>query len=171
MTSQSIRDIMNAYNSQSKIQLYDDSSATAENGGGDISGVKGRNIPLAALRPRQTPCEETDENGNVRQAYRSRLAEDAMARQDIMKAYNQMRGIEEETEGAAEGGEEYMDGLDDRQPTRALDISSVPRFKAEYIEDMPDDDEGLLGVLALAIRNAKANLEMLQSLYAALSPQ
>lgn len=172
MTSQSIRDIMNAYNSQSKIQLYDDSSATAENGGGDISGVRGRNIPLAALRPRQTtPCEETDENGNVRQAYRSRLAEDATARQDIMKAYNQMRGIEEETEDAAEGGEEYMDGLDDGQPTRASDISSVPRFKADYIEDMPDDDEGLLDVLALAIRNAKANLEMLQSLYAALSPQ
>ena len=38
------------------------------------------------------------------------------------------------------------------------------------MEDMPDTDEGLLEVLALAINNAKCNLEMLESLYAALSP-
>jgi len=36
---------------------------------------------------------------------------------------------------------------------------------------MPEDDEGLLEILELAIRNARANLEMLESLYAALSPQ
>ena len=151
-TAKSVRDIMAAYNSQSKIQLYDDSSAMSNDG---VEGVGGRNIPLAALRPRQVV---QDESGNPVALPRGRVMAEAKS---IASAYNRMRGVEEDgTEG--EGFE---------LPTatrRAKNLAEVPRFKAEYMEDMPDSDEGLLEVLELAIRNARANLEMLESLYAAL---
>lgn len=155
ISRQSINDIMNAYKSQSKIQLYDDSSAMSND---DISGVGGRDIPLSALRAR--PLQSyVDENGNTVQVPKSRFSEEADARHSIARAYNQMKGIEEEE---TEGGE-----YEEMIPRGEL--SGVPRFKASYVEDMPEDDEGLLGILELAINNAKANLEMLQSLYAALS--
>ena len=162
ISRQSINDIMNAYNSQSKIQLYDDSSAMSND---DISGVGGRDIPLSALRPKaQKPKTFVDENGNLMQSVpsKTRLSEDVEAQRSIRQAYNRMRGIEEgESEGEEDG--EYEEMI----PRGGL--SDVPRFKASYVEDMPEDDEGLLGILELAINNAKANLEMLQSLYAALS--
>ena len=80
-----------------------------------------------------------------------------------MKAYRQMKGIDE-----SDDDEETID-LPQTTVRRGRDLSGVVRREAEYMEDMPDDDEGLLEVLALAIKNAKANLEMLMSLYAALS--
>lgn len=158
-TKQSVNDIMNAYNSQSKIQLYDDSSASTGNG---LDGVKGRDIPLSALRPKQ-PQSYDGEGKPVFSVSKSRIAQDAQAAKDIMKAYNRMRGVDE-----ADDGEEMLN-LPSTTARRGRDLSGVVRREAEYMEDMPDDDEGLLEVLALAIKNAKANLEMLMSLYAALS--
>lgn len=158
-TKQSVNDIMNAYNSQSKIQLYDDSSASTGNG---LDGVKGRDIPLSALRPKE-PQSYDNEGRPVFSVSKSRVAQDAQAAQDIMKAYNRMRGVDEANEG------EEMLNLPSTTARRGRDLSGVVRREAEYMEDMPDDDEGLLDVLALAIKNAKANLEMLMSLYAALS--
>ena len=158
LTHQSVRDIMNAYSTQSKIQLYDDSSAMSNN---DVSGVGGRDIPLSALRPKQTTF--TDESGNVIPIPKSRLAEESQSRKDIASAYRRMKGIEESDEDA-----DYVEDDYENAP-RAKDLSSIKRFSADYVEDMPDDDEGLLEILELAIRNAKANLEMLESLYAALS--
>lgn len=159
ISRQSINDIMNAYNSQSKIQLYDDSSAMSND---DISGVGGRDIPLSALRPKAQESQTfVDENGNLVQSVpsKTRISEDIDARRSITQAYNHMRGIEE-TDDVAE--EDEYNGV----PSR--DLSDIPRFKASYVEDMPEDDEALLEILELAINNAKANLEMLQSLYAAL---
>lgn len=150
---------MNAYNSQSKIQLYDDSSASTGQG---LDGVKGRDIPLSALRPKQAQAYD-NEGRPVFSVSKSRIAQDAQAAQDIMKAYRQMKGIDE-----SDDDEETID-LPQTTVRRGRDLSGVVRREAEYMEDMPDDDEGLLEVLALAIKNAKANLEMLMSLYAALS--
>ena len=158
-TKQSVNDIMNAYNSQSKIQLYDDSSASTGQG---LDGVKGRDIPLSALRPKQAQAYD-NEGRPVFSVSKSRIAQDAQAAQDIMKAYRQMKGIDE-----SDDDEETID-LPQTTVRRGRDLSGVVRREAEYMEDMPDDDEGLLEVLALAIKNAKANLEMLMSLYAALS--
>ena len=158
-TKQSVNDIMNAYNSQSKIQLYDDSSASTGQG---LDGVKGRDIPLSALRPKQAQAYD-NEGRPVFSVSKSRIAQDAQAAQDIMKAYRQMKGIDE-----SDDGEETID-LPQTTVRRGRDLSGVVMREAEYMEDMPDDDEGLLEVLALAIKNAKANLEMLMSLYAALS--
>ena len=152
-TAKSVRDIMAAYNSQSKIQLYDDSSAMSNDG---VEGVGGRNIPLAALRPRQVV---QDENGRPVPLPRGTVMAETKS---IASAYNKMRGVEESDD----------EGLDlPTSPRRAKNLPEVPRFKAEYVEDMPETDEGLLEVLELAIRNARANLEMLESLYAALCPE
>ena len=149
-TKQSVNDIMEAYKSQSKIQLYDDSASSTEQG---LNGVKGRDIPLSALRPNQQQTF-VDEDGNVkrRTMSKSRIAADAEAYGDITNAYRKMNGLP--VENAVK---------------RAKDYSSIPRTEAQYVEDMPETDEGLLEILALAIRNAKANLEMMESLYAMLS--
>lgn len=151
LTKQSIKDIMAAYNSQSKIQLYGDDSAMSSD---SVDGVGGRDIPLSALRAKETV---TDENGNVVQVPGARrravTADDA---REISKAYGRMKGIE----------------TPDEEPLpNDLRFEDVPRFKASYVEDIPDTDEGLLDVLKLAIDNARANLEMLEALYAALSPR
>ena len=66
---------------------------------------------------------------------------------------------------------EYYEEESDIPSSSRSNLSNIRRFKADYVEDMPEDDEGLLEILELAIRNARANLEMLESLYAALSPQ
>ncbi|MBR2681555.1 MAG: hypothetical protein IKE23_12570, partial [Exiguobacterium sp.] len=144
------------YKSQSKIQLYDDNASSTEQG---LSGVKGRDIPLSALRPNQHQTF-VDENGEVksRPLSKSRIAADAEAYDDISKAYRKMNGLPEEKESTLS-----------TNARRAKDLSSVPRNEAQYMEDMPDSDEGLLEVLALAIKNARANLEMMEALYAALS--
>ena len=81
---------------------------------------------------------------------------------DIAKAYNAMRGVDE-------GEEDETMEIDDNGSTPSTDLSKIKRFEADYVEDMPNDDEGLLEILELAINNARANLEMLESLYAALS--
>lgn len=164
LTSQSVRDIMNAYKTQAKIQLYDDSSAMSND---EVTGVGGRDIPLSALRARETV---TDESGNVITLPKSRLAEEAESRRTIASAYNKMRGIEENEEDIDDDGEYYEEESDIPSSSRS-NLSNIRRFKADYVEDMPEDDEGLLEILELAIRNARANLEMLESLYAALSPQ
>lgn len=165
LTSQSVRDIMNAYKTQAKIQLYDDSSAMSND---EVTGVGGRDIPLSALRARETV---TDESGNVITLPKSRLAEEAESRRTIASAYNKMRGIEENEEDMDDDGEYYEEESDIPSSSRRNNLSNIRRFKADYVEDMPEDDEGLLEILELAIRNARANLEMLESLYAALSPQ
>jgi hypothetical protein len=85
---------------------------------------------------------------------------------DIAKAYKAMNGVEE-SEGDYE--EDYVEGDIPRGGRRAKDLSSVKRFEADYVEDMPNTDEGLLEILELAINNARANLEMMESLYAALA--
>ena len=165
LTSQSVRDIMNAYKTQAKIQLYDDSSAMSND---EVTGVGGRDIPLSALRARETV---TDESGNVITLPKSRLAEEAESRRTIASAYNKMRGIEENEEDIDDDGEYYEEEESDIPSSSRSNLSNIRRFKADYVEDMPEDDEGLLEILELAIRNARANLEMLESLYAALSPQ
>lgn len=152
-----VNDIMKAYNTQSKIQLYDDDSALSNN---EMSGVQGRNIPLSKLRPHQP--YECQEDGSTAPS-KSRMAEDLEARNSIMKAYRRMNGVEETEEDGYDEETYSNQSPSDR-------ISNVKRFKAGYIEDMPESDEGLLDVLELTIRNARANLEMLESLYAALSP-
>ena len=154
-------DIMNAYNTQSKIQLYDESSALSNDG---ISGVSGRDIPLSALRAR---ANATDESGNAISLPRSRLVKEAESRKAIASAYNKMKGVDED-ESEYEGN--YGEESDDMDEAPVRDLSGIKRFHADYVEDMPEDDEGLLEILELAIRNARANLEMLESLYAALSP-
>ena len=155
LTGQAVKDIMTAYSSQSKVRLYEDEDAM----NGDLSGVKGKNIPLEALRPSRPVV---DGDGNVVESFRGRNLMQGAG--DIANAYRQMKGL------PTDDGEEGipMEGLE--TPRRAKDLSGIERFTAEYVEDMPNDDEGLLEILALAIRNAKANLEMLESLYAALSP-
>lgn len=156
ITKQSVNDIMEAYKSQSKIQLYDDNASSTEQG---LSGVKGRDIPLSALRPNQHQTF-VDENGEAksRPLSKSRLAADAEAYGDISKAYRKMNGMPEDDMVSVPSN-----------IRRAKDLSSVPRNEAQYMEEMPDSDEGLLEVLALAIKNARANLEMMEALYAALS--
>lgn len=159
-SSQSVKDIMDAYKTQSKIQLYDDSSSQTAGAQNESVGVTGRNIPLSMLRPSANPVQNIDENGNpvMQRPSRGRILQEMQSYGDIAKAYNSMRGIEEADETLG-----YKGGN--------ADLSKVKRFEADYVEDMPDDDEGLLGILELAINNARANLEMLESLYAALSPQ
>ena len=177
LNSQSVKSIMDAYKTQSKIQLYDDNSAQSQGAGNENIGVTGRNIPLSMLRPSANPIQDIDENGNIvvsqRRPSRGRMLQEAEAYGDIAKAYKAMKGIDDD------GDEEYDENLEyDEEGTpiriaprpRHKDLSSIRRFEAEYMEDMPDTDEGLLEVLALAINNARANLEMLESLYAALSP-
>ena len=167
LNSKSVKDIMDAYKTQAKVSLYDDSSAMGKGADG-LEGVVGRNIPLEALRPSAAPVGEVyDEDGNLvrRNMATSRVAQDMEAMKDIASAYNRMNGTEDAEDDEDDGGEEpYRNGRG-----RAKDLSSVRRFQAEYIEDMPDTDDGLLEVLELAINNARANLEMLESLYAALS--
>ena len=51
LNSQSVKSIMDAYKTQSKIQLYDDNSAQSQGAGNESIGVTGRNIPLSMLRP------------------------------------------------------------------------------------------------------------------------
>lgn len=159
-SSQSVKDIMDAYKTQSKIQLYDDSSSQTAGAQNESVGVTGRNIPLSMLRPSANPVQNIDENGNsvMQRPSRGRILQEMQSYGDIAKAYNSMRGIEEADETLG-----YKGGK--------ADLSKIKRFEADYVEDMPDDDEGLLGILELAINNARANLEMLESLYAALSPQ
>lgn len=165
LNSQSIKSIMDAYKTQSKIQLYDDNSAQSQGAGNENIGVTGRNIPLSMLRPSANPIEDVDESGNrvLRQRpSASRILQEAQSYGEIAMAYKTMNGMKD-NEDESEKSESEI-----RFPKR--DLSSVKRFEAEYMEDMPDTDEGLLEVLALAINNARANLEMLESLYAALSP-
>ena len=176
LNSQSVKSIMDAYKTQSKIQLYDDNSAQSQGAGNENIGVTGRNIPLSMLRPSANPVQDIDENGNIivsqRRPSRGRMLQEAEAYGDIAKAYKAMKGIDDNDEEQEqwndnEAAEDY--NIAASHP-RNKDLSSVRRFEAEYMEDMPDTDEGLLEVLALAINNARANLEMLESLYAALSP-
>ena len=169
-SSQSVKDIMDAYRTQSKIQLYDDSSSQTAGAQNESVGVTGRNIPLSMLRPSANPVQNIDENGNpvMQRPSRGRILQEMQSYGDIAKAYNSMRGIEEADENEGEYGGTEVQAHKGR--TNA-DLSKIKRFEADYVEDMPDDDEGLLGILELAINNARANLEMLESLYAALSPQ
>lgn len=159
---------MDAYRTQSKIQLYDDSSSQTAGAQNESVGVTGRNIPLSMLRPSANPVQNIDENGNpvMQRPSRGRILQEVQSYGDIAKAYNAMRGIEEADEDEGEYGE-----TEAHKGRTNADLSKVKRFEADYVEDMPDDDEGLLGILELAINNARANLEMLESLYAALSPQ
>ena len=165
LTSKSVKDIMEAYKTQSKIRLYDDDSAQSTGAQSEHVGVVGKDIPLSMLRPSANPVQDIDENGNpiMRRPSRGRIMEEARSYGSIAKAYKSMNGIEEEDD-------DDDGGYTPRGVARPKDLSSVKRFEAEYIEDMPDTDEGLLEVLELAINNARANLEMLESLYAALSP-
>ena len=174
-SSQSVKSIMAAYRSQAKIPLYDDSSAQSAGAANENVGVTGREIPLSMLRPSANPVVDVDENGNriVRRPSRNDIGREIAAYGDITKAYNKMNGIEEDA-NSYENDNGVSNGFTppSQSPNghRAKDLSSVKRFEANYIEDMPDSDEGLLEVLELAINNARANLEMLESLYAALSP-
>jgi hypothetical protein len=166
---------MDAYKTQSKIQLYDENSAQSQGAGNENIGVTGRNIPLSMLRPSANPVQDIDENGymvvNQRRPSRGRMLQEAEAYGDIAKAYKTMKGIDDDDEEQEHGNyDETVEDYNVAQRPRNRDLSSVRRFEAEYMEDMPDTDEGLLEVLALAINNARANLEMLESLYAALSP-
>jgi hypothetical protein len=175
LNSQSVKSIMDAYKTQSKIQLYDDNSAQSQGAGNENIGVTGRNIPLSMLRPSANPVQDIDENGymvvNQRRPSRGRMLQEAEAYGDIAKAYKTMKGIDDDDEEQEHGNyDETVEDYNVAQRPRNRDLSSVRRFEAEYMEDMPDTDEGLLEVLALAINNARANLEMLESLYAALSP-
>lgn len=149
----SVNDIMNAYKSQAKVQLYDDSSAMENNG---LEGVTGKDIPLSALRPWQTIVDDSGNIVRIPQSGRVDMSECG----NIAKAYNRMRGLEESGDMEDDipyEGERAEGGL-----------REVKRFKADYVEEMPEDEEGLLGVLELAIRNAEANLGMLKSLYISL---
>lgn len=163
LNSQSVKSIMDAYKTQSKIQLYDESSAQSGGAASENIGVTGRNIPLSMLKPSANPVQEMDENGNpvMRRPSRGKILQEAESYGQIAKAYRSMNGIVDDDE--EDEGEEPSFRLPQR------DLSSVKRYEAEYIEDMPDTDDGLLEVLELAIKNARANLEMLESLYAALS--
>ena len=176
LDSQSVKDIMDAYWKQSKIQLYDDSSAQSGGAGSENIGVTGKNIPLAMLRPSANPTVDIDENGRPVAARPSRenMVQEAKSYRSIASAYRKMNGMEEDDDYpedyAAEGGDPASFS-EPPKPISRRDLSSVKRFEANYVEDMPEDDEGLLGILELAIENARANLEMLESLYAALSPK
>ena len=176
LNSQSVKSIMDAYKTQSKIQLYDDNSAQSQGAGNENIGVTGRNKPLSMLRPSANPVQDIDENGNIvvsqRRPSRGRMLQEAEAYGNIAKAYQAMKGIDDDNEEQEQGNyDETVEDYNIAAPRpRNKDLSSVRRFEAEYMEDMPDTDEGLLEVLALAINNARANLEMLESLYAALSP-
>lgn len=170
LNSQSVKSIMDAYKTQSKIQLYDDNSAQSQGAGNENIGVTGRNIPLSMLRPSANPVQ--DIVVSQRRPSRGRMLQEAEAYGDIAKAYKAMKGIDDDNEEQEQGNyDETVEDYNIAAPRpRNKDLSSVRRFEAEYMEDMPDTDEGLLEVLALAINNARANLEMLESLYAALSP-
>ena len=179
LNSQSVKSIMDAYKTQSKIQLYDDNSAQSQGAGNENIGVTGRNIPLSMLRPSANPVQDVDENGNIivsQRPSRGRMLQEAEAYGDIAKAYKAMKGITDDEEDEGQYEEDIEEYNEEGTPIkiaprqRYRDLSSVKRFEAEYMEDMPDTDEGLLEVLELAINNARANLEMLESLYAALSP-
>lgn len=180
LNSQSIKSIMDAYKTQSKIQLYDDNSAQSQGAGNENIGVTGRNIPLSMLRPSANPVQDVDENGNIivrQRPSRGRILQEAEAYGDITKAYKAMRGIDDNEEAREIYDDDIEEYNEEETPIkiaaprpRYRDISSVKRFEADYIEDIPDTDEGLLEVLELTINNARANLEMLESLYAALSP-
>lgn len=165
LNSQAVKSIMDAYKTQSKIQLYDESSAQSGGAASENIGVTGRNIPLSMLKPSANPVQDIDENGNpvMRRPSRGKILQEAESYGQIAKAYRSMNGIVDDDED--DEGEEPSFRLPQR------DLSSVKRYEAEYIEDMPDTDDGLLEVLELAIKNARANLEMLESLYAALSPE
>lgn len=160
--------IMNAYKTQSKIPLYDENSAQSADAANENIGVKGRDIPLHLLRPSSSPVQDVDESGNIvhRRPSRNDVLREVQSYGDIAKAYNAMNGVEE-SEGDYE--EDYVEGDIPRGGRRAKDLSSVKRFEADYVEDMPNTDEGLLEILELAINNARANLEMMESLYAALA--
>lgn len=160
ISTQSVRDIMAAYNTQSKIQLYGDDSAQSANAQNESIGVTGKDIPLSMLRPR-TPQMTMNENGQpvMAKPSRNRIAQEVAAYGNIANAYKQMNGITENED----------DDMLYEQPNQPANLSQIKKFQASYVEDMPDTDEGLLEILKLTIDNAKANLEMLQSLYAALS--
>ena len=159
-TKQSMQSIMDAYKTQSKISLYGDNSAESAGAQDPNVGVTGRDIPLSMLRPSAANANTTmDENGNVvmRRPSRGDVLREVESYGGIANAYRQMKGLPTVS--------------NNRIPASTADLSGVKRFEADYVEDMPDTDEGLLEILELAINNAKANLEMLQSLYAALSPK
>jgi hypothetical protein len=168
MTSQAIKDIMAAYKTQSKIQLYDESSSQSTNAQNESIGVTGRDIPLSMLRASpENACSADNPSSPAAprphgRPSRGRMLEEVRTYGDIAKAYNAMRGVDE-------GEEDETMEIDDNGSTPSTDLSKIKRFEADYVEDMPNDDEGLLEILELAINNARANLEMLESLYAALS--
>ena len=90
LNSQSVKSIMDAYKTQSKIQLYDESSAQSQGAGNENIGVTGRNIPLSMLRPSANPVQDVDENGNIivrQRPSRGRMLQEAEAYGDIAKAY------------------------------------------------------------------------------------
>ena len=70
LNSSSVKSIMDAYNTQSKIQLYDEDSAQSQGAANENIGVTGRDIPLSMLRPSPANAAlagmdvEVDENGN-----------------------------------------------------------------------------------------------------------
>ena len=164
-TAQSMKSIMDAYNTQAKIPLYDENSAMSAGAANENVGVTGKNIPLSMLRPSQTPVQSIDENGNVirQRPSRGQIAREVESYGDIAKAYRKMNGQAPVDEGYADDA----DGVE-TAPTTQSGLDGVKRFEAEYVEDMPEDEEGLLGILEVAINNARANLEMLESLYVAL---
>lgn len=147
----SYNSIMDAYNSQSKISLIDPTESTSNDG---LDGVKAKDIPLSALRPRAQVS--TDESGKPVYS-KGDIKADCERRADIAKAYRKMQGYsDEEIEAMSESP------INNR-------LNQVQEAEVNYIEDVPDDTEGLLHYLETIIQNTKANLEMMESLYAALS--
>ena len=102
LNSQSVKSIMDAYKTQSKIQLYDDNSAQSQGADNENIGVTGRNIPLSMLRPSANPVQDIDENGNIvisqRRPSRGRMLQEVEAYGDIAKAYRAMKGINDDDE-------------------------------------------------------------------------
>lgn len=167
-TAQSMKSIMDAYKTQAKIPLYDENSAMSAGAANENVGVTGKNIPLSMLRPSQTPVQSIDENGNVirQRPSRGQIAREVESYGDIANAYRKMNGQAPVDEGYADDADD-ADGAE-TTPTATSALDGVKRFEAEYVEDIPEDEEGLLGILELVINNARANLEMLESLYVAL---
>lgn len=131
--------ILDAYKTQSKIPLYDDSSAMSSM---DISGVKGRDIPLSALRPNQ-PIGYANDGQPIYS--KNKLAEEAKMRSDITSAYRKMNGIEDLKQGDA---------------------------KQDYNSDIiPDEllNDDILNYLETSIRNTEQTLAMLKSIYSTIA--
>lgn len=162
--SSGMNDIMKAYNSQSKVTI----GMSEIDKDGNITATK--DIPISALRPNQP--DSTDENGQP--AYsKSRLQKEAEQYDSIRAAYNKMNGVEESEEDEDDFEFEEDDEGETSEEDNLLKFKKnmVRKFVGNYIEDIPDSDEGLLYVLETIINNARGNLEMLESLYAALAPQ